>query len=218
MIRRKKQSLTMEIPQRNSFPQGYVFCDRTSGSIRFRVDPEADGSLPVEKAGSLLAMHCLVRGQSPDDYEMMVVSEESLLPCVVGRAHELLAAARSMSAGVRISRREQEVLDGILKQHANKEIAMNLKVSERTVKFHVSSLLEKFGVTNRVALSREVQLGRVQSALGQPPPENLFGYPASAPFANGEPAKGPSSVDIAPMAPQARRRILPMPRLEQSAV
>jgi DNA-binding CsgD family transcriptional regulator len=200
------------------FPQGYVFCDRTSGSIRFRVDPEADGSLPVEKAGSLLAMHCLVRGQSPDDYEMMVVSEEPLLPCVTVRAHELLSAARSLGAGVKISRREQEVLDGVLKQQANKEIAMNLKVSERTVKFHVSSLLEKFGVTNRVALTREVQMGRVQSALGQPGPQGFFGFSASVPFVDARPAKAPASTGVAPMTPQTRRQVLPMPRLERSAV
>lgn len=218
VIRRKKQSLSMGLPQKTMFPQVYVFCDRASGSIRFRVEPESDGSLPVEKAGSLLAMHCLMRGQSPDDYEMMVISEEPLLHYVAGRAHELLSAARSLGAGVKISRREQEVLDGVLKQQANKEIAMNLKVSERTVKFHVSSLLEKFGVANRVALTREVQMGRVQSALGQPAPQNLFGLPTSMPFADARPAKAPASTGVAPISPQTRRQILPMPRMERSAV
>jgi DNA-binding NarL/FixJ family response regulator len=56
---------------------------------------------------------------------------------------------------VKVSRREQEVLDCILQGCANKEIASRLNVAERTVKFHVSSLLAKFGVTDRVALSRE---------------------------------------------------------------
>ena len=52
--------------------------------------------------------------------------------------------------------REQEVLDGVLQSLASKEIASKLNVSVRTVKFHVYSLQAKFGVTNRITLSREV--------------------------------------------------------------
>ena len=38
---------------------------------------------------------------------------------------------------------------------ANKEIAASLNLSERTVKFHVSSLLTKFRVRGRMELVRE---------------------------------------------------------------
>jgi predicted ArsR family transcriptional regulator len=38
---------------------------------------------------------------------------------------------------------------------ANKEIACELNLSERTVKFHVSSLLAKFKVHSRMELMRE---------------------------------------------------------------
>jgi DNA-binding NarL/FixJ family response regulator len=48
-----------------------------------------------------------------------------------------------------LSPREREVLDALLENQANKEIAGKLHISERTVKFHVSSLLEKFGVRRR---------------------------------------------------------------------
>lgn len=48
-----------------------------------------------------------------------------------------------------LSRREQEVLDALLENLANKEIADKLHISERTVKFHVSNLLKKFGVRRR---------------------------------------------------------------------
>lgn len=50
---------------------------------------------------------------------------------------------------VNLSRRERQVFDGILARHSNKEIAAHLHVSERTVKFHVSNLLIKFGATSR---------------------------------------------------------------------
>lgn len=51
-----------------------------------------------------------------------------------------------------LSRREQEVLNSLLENLANKEVADRLHISERTVKFHVSNLLAKFGVRRRADL------------------------------------------------------------------
>jgi len=51
-----------------------------------------------------------------------------------------------------LSRREQEVLDSLLENLSNKEIASRLNIAERTVKFHVSNLLSKFGVRRRADL------------------------------------------------------------------
>jgi len=51
-----------------------------------------------------------------------------------------------------LSRREQEVLNSLLENLANKEIGDRLHISERTVKFHVSNLLAKFGVRRRADL------------------------------------------------------------------
>jgi len=51
-----------------------------------------------------------------------------------------------------MSRGEQEVLNGLLENLANKEVADRLHISERTVKFHVSNLLAKFGVRRRADL------------------------------------------------------------------
>jgi len=64
------------------------------------------------------------------------------------------AAGRRLRAGsgADLSRREQEVLDPLLENLANKEIANKLNISERTVKFHVSNLLNKFGVRRRADL------------------------------------------------------------------
>ena len=60
-----------------------------------------------------------------------------------------------MKSEVKVTRREEEVLRGILRGFANKEIAGDLNLSERTVKFHVSSLLSKFRVRGRMELVRE---------------------------------------------------------------
>lgn len=66
---------------------------------------------------------------------------DSILSSVRGR--------RVVPGPAGLSRREREVLDHLLENLANKEIANKLHISERTVKFHVSSLLSKFNVRRR---------------------------------------------------------------------
>jgi len=51
-----------------------------------------------------------------------------------------------------LTRREQEVMRLLKNGNSNKEIANALNLAERTVKFHVSSLLAKAGVSNRFEL------------------------------------------------------------------
>jgi DNA-binding CsgD family transcriptional regulator len=109
----------------------------------------------VDQAAGLLAMHCMVRGQSPNDYEVMVKAENDLLEGLTEKAEKLLQAGHSVGSPVKLTRREEEVLGGVMKSLANKEIAATLNLSERTVKFHVSSLLAKFRVRGRMELVRE---------------------------------------------------------------
>src|SRR5207244_4350998 len=52
----------------------------------------------------------------------------------------------------RLSPREKEVLDALLGNLSNKEIASKLNMSERTAKFHVSNLLAKYRVRRRADL------------------------------------------------------------------
>jgi len=51
-----------------------------------------------------------------------------------------------------LSPRERQVMDALLENLANKEIATRLTISERTVKFHVSSILAKYKVQRRADL------------------------------------------------------------------
>ena len=57
-----------------------------------------------------------------------------------------------INSSVGLSRREREVLQAVLDNLSNKEIAGQLNISERTAKFHVSNLLAKFGVQRRADL------------------------------------------------------------------
>jgi len=76
--------------------------------------------------------------------ELLASFIESILPELYG--------SKSLTPEVEISRREREVLDLLLENLSNKEIAAKLFVAERTVKFHVSNLLSKFGVHRRADL------------------------------------------------------------------
>ncbi len=65
----------------------------------------------------------------------------------------LLGASRAQDTvhppDVRMSQRERQIANALLKNLTNKEIANELNISERTVKFHVSNLLSKFKVQRR---------------------------------------------------------------------
>jgi DNA-binding NarL/FixJ family response regulator len=53
-----------------------------------------------------------------------------------------------------LTERELEVLGLLARGLANKQIALELAISEHTVKFHVSSIYTKLNVTNRTEAVR----------------------------------------------------------------
>ena len=155
VIRRSEQphQLTNSRP---AFPRNiYFFYEKNTGVAHFHVEAGPDGGFPVDQAAGLLAMHCMVRGQSPSDYVVMVQAEDEALEGLSEKAATLLQAGNSVHSQLKLTRREEEVLSGLMKSLANKEIAANLNLSERTIKFHVSSLLAKFRVRGRMELVRE---------------------------------------------------------------
>ncbi|MGH9728504.1 MAG: response regulator transcription factor [Candidatus Acidiferrales bacterium] len=99
----------------------------------------------------------MARGELPKDYAVWVPADDSLIERVTARAEELLHLGRGLSCSIPLSPREGEVLKELLRNRVNKEIADRLCISVRTVKFHVSSLLAKFGVGSRWDLIQKAQ-------------------------------------------------------------
>lgn len=62
---------------------------------------------------------------------------------------ELVPITATAISRSKLTLREQQVFDGILKGWGNKEIANAMNLSARTVKFHVSNLIRRFRVTSR---------------------------------------------------------------------
>lgn len=65
---------------------------------------------------------------------------------------------------VRLTVRERQVLVLLAQGNRNKEIAISLRLRERTVKFHVANLLQKLGAQSRTeALRNAIELGLLET-------------------------------------------------------
>lgn len=85
------------------------------------------------------------------------------------RPQELTAAIRTIAAGglafdprliargaaqpLRLSRRDRQIVDGVLRGRSNDEIGAELRISRKTVEGHLSKLFQRFGVGTRIDLA-----------------------------------------------------------------
>ncbi len=110
----------------------------------------------------------LLKGAPRDDlFQAIRVVHDGgslLQPVVAARLlRQVSGAAAPTALPEPLTERELEVLGLLAKGRQNKEIANELWISERTVKFHVSAILSKLGVGNRTeAVSKAAQLGLVE--------------------------------------------------------
>lgn len=142
---------------------------RQSGSsarvIVFTAFDTDDRILAAVRAG---AQGYLLKGAPRDEiYEAVRVvhgGASLLQPVVASRLLRRVSDDSMEAQGVRsLTSRELEVLRLVMRGLQNKEIAHALVVTERTVKFHVSSILMKLGAGNRteaVAIATKYGLGK----------------------------------------------------------
>lgn len=188
-------------------PGSFVFCERSTGAARFRAESTDDVNCTVERMAGLLAMQCLVRGSDPDDFEILVAAERTFANRLQSRAKELLEEGRAVASPSCLSPRQQEILHSVIRNKANKEIASKLNITVRTVKFHISSLLSRFGVDNRAELARRA------AGFLRPSMDDMNAEAASE--ASGRRTLGPVVVERTPLQlastprnPQFARRAL----------
>jgi DNA-binding CsgD family transcriptional regulator len=135
-------------------PSVFVFCEKSTGAARFHTETNSDPDYIIERMAGLLAVQCLVRGSDPGDFAVLVPAASVLAERLISRAKELLEQGREAATPATLSPRQREILQSVISNRANKEIASQLNITVRTVKFHVSSLLSKFGAENRSELAR----------------------------------------------------------------
>jgi two-component system, NarL family, response regulator YdfI len=78
---------------------------------------------------------------------------QDVIARVVAQSGGVPAAANKTTAfgEIALTDREQEVLTGVARGERSKEIAARLGITERTVKAHLASIYNKFGVDSRAA-------------------------------------------------------------------
>jgi two-component system, NarL family, response regulator LiaR len=113
---------------------------------------EDDRILPAVQAG---AAGYLLKTAQPSEVARAVraahAGEAVLDPGVAARLVEAIANPAGAPAPEKLTPREREVLVLIGRGYANKRIALELGLSEKTIKTHVSHVLSKLGVTDRTA-------------------------------------------------------------------
>jgi NarL family two-component system response regulator LiaR len=110
---------------------------------------DEDRMIPAVRAG---AAGYLMKDVQPQELVRAIRTvdggEVLLHPSVVAKLMEEVAAERP-EAGELLTAREREVLTLVARGRANKLIALDLGVSEKTVKAHVSNILGKLGLHDR---------------------------------------------------------------------
>lgn len=106
----------------------------------------------VQDALQAGAIAYLMKNTTADDLAKAIRSAHAGRPTLAPEAAEALVLATRVPiqrAGSNLTERELEVLKWMVQGLSNPEIAARLVVSRSTVKFHVSSILEKLGAGSR---------------------------------------------------------------------
>ena len=126
---------------------------------------EDDRLLPAIRAG---AAGYLLKKVEPRELARAVraahAGEALLDPIVAARLVQEIASTAGVRPGLDITPREREVLELIARGYSNKRIALELAISEKTVKAHVGRLLAKLGVADRT----QAAVLAVREGLGRP--------------------------------------------------
>lgn len=111
--------------------------------------PEDERLLPALRAG---AAGYLLKNVEPRELarsiRLAAAGEAMIDPAVAARLVDALSEERP-AEHAELTPREQEVLDLIGRGYANKRIALELGIAEKTVKTHVTHVLAKLGVSDR---------------------------------------------------------------------
>ena len=146
--------------------------DESSGNVRFSVELGCGNGVSEEKIAGLLSVHYLMGGwKNLGDLQILQRVDPRLFNRIQKKTLTLLALGKSTLPvfHLRLTSREAEVFSKLMQNLSNKEIAEHLHVSERTIKFHISALLKKFGKKNRteliVAAARKMMMETPQRGL-----------------------------------------------------
>ena len=127
---------------------------------RFIVLTTYDGDEDIYRALQAGARAYLLKGMTVDVLISTIRQVHAGKSCIPQVIAQKLAERMGTE---QLTHREQDVLEEIVKGKSNKEIGVELDISEATVKTHINSLLGKLGVSDRTqAATAAIQRGLVQ--------------------------------------------------------
>jgi DNA-binding NarL/FixJ family response regulator len=137
--------MDLRLPGVNGF-DAITSIRRISKTARIAVLSNYEGSEDIYRAirnGAMAYLNKNVSGEELVDAIVTVHRGQRYLPPM---ARDRLAERTSL---VELTPREHEVLTCITRGHSNRDIAHELRIAEKTVRIHVSSVLDKMGVRDR---------------------------------------------------------------------
>jgi len=110
----------------------------------------------------LLLVYWMIQDYVPKTEVPPSVIVEEKAPIIIvdsmSRAEKIEKILSTLPEGVSLSPRQTDVLEGILDGKSRKEIAIDLHLSENTVKMHISSLYRLLDVSNRDELKARLKI------------------------------------------------------------
>lgn len=142
-----------------------------AGEMLLRSDSCRDGSLRILAIGSLGNIERIMgafrmgaRGFAPKEFPARVLIDGirsvmegkrwiGLQPARAGRPAAETSAENGSKKSFGLTKRELEIVHTVVGGYSNRAIAKKLKISEDTVKHHVTNIFDKTGVYNRLELA-----------------------------------------------------------------
>jgi DNA-binding NarL/FixJ family response regulator len=162
----------------------HVDDDRLFSAVR--VGAAAFLTKDVDPQKIVETVHAVLRGENL--LHQAVLTNPELARRVLGEFRSLSDGQSGVQHPVALSPRELEVLDCLVMGHSNKEIGEALFITEQTVKNHMTSVLRKLEVDDRVAALRYA-VAKGWAEIGpQPYAEVEHGDGSASPRGDASPA------------------------------
>jgi pimeloyl-ACP methyl ester carboxylesterase/DNA-binding CsgD family transcriptional regulator len=131
------------------------------------VHPERDAVVPIGEGRLLASLIPGGRFVQIDSENHMPLADELAWPRLVEEVRRFLSEPNAVPTNKglplgELTLRERDVLEGIAEGMDNAEIASSLKLSEKTIRNHITRVFDKIGVDHRyqaIVLAREAGLG-----------------------------------------------------------
>ena len=138
--------MDLRLPGVNGF-EAIAAIRKLCKSAKIAVLSNYEGSEDIYRAIRNGAMAYLTKDASGEEVVEAIVTVHRGMRYLPPIARDRLAERTSLV--VELTPREHEVLTCITRGHSNRDIAEELHIAEKTVRLHVSSVLDKMGVRDR---------------------------------------------------------------------